>query len=92
MSHTLLNNTATILQTIQNLNENMTTIIDKLSDYYRNIADGFEPDSSAVSSQILQIFNMTEADLSRALLSENNTKIQEAETPSIAKTTEATND
>lgn len=66
----------------------MTTIIDKLSDYYRNIADGFEPDSSAVSSQILQIFNMTEADLSRALLSENMTKIPDPETMRITNTTQ----
>lgn len=62
-SQTLLNNTATILKTIQNLNENMTTIIDRLSDYYRNMpAENYDSEVD-VSSQILKIFNMTEADI-----------------------------
>jgi len=51
----------------------MSTIIDKLSDYYRNVG-GFESTDSEMSSpilhsdfssQILQIFNMTEADLAK---------------------------
>lgn len=58
----------------------MSTIIDKLSDYYRNMADNFEPETD-FSSHILHIFNMTEADLARvgsgALFVDNGTTVLE---------------
>lgn len=58
----VLNATATILTLMQNLNENINIIIDKLNHYYRFYPDTFNSTYDP-SKTILNIFNMTEDDL-----------------------------
>lgn len=52
---------------MQNLNENINVIIEKLNQYYRSFPETFESDESTspidFSKKILNIFNMTEEDL-----------------------------
>ncbi|KAK6641835.1 hypothetical protein RUM44_013553 [Polyplax serrata] len=63
----VLNTTETILSLMQNLNENINVIIEKLNQYYRSFPETFESDESTspidFSKKILNIFNMTEEDL-----------------------------
>lgn len=63
----VLNTTATILTLMQNVNENINAIIDKLNQYYRAFPETFDSEDKTnpidFSKKILNIFNMTEDDL-----------------------------